>query len=174
MLLDDELKIDIASDATKIIMKKIIGSRSISELRTYLKSIGLADLSPEIDDFQPNGYIYVLGDLSIKDNVVNQIFKDLRIDVSRIKIVKGYNEFKNYNFNRFQYDGSIRLIFVGPIPHSTNDKGDYSSIIARMEKEEGFPKIIKLGTEGSLKITKTNLKEAVIKEIESNYLDINY
>lgn len=173
MLLDNELKIDIASDATKIVMKRIIGARSISELRSYLKSIGLEELTPEIDNFQPNGDIYILGDLSIRDNIVYQIFKDLSIDVNRVKIVKGYDEFKSYNFNRFQYDTSVRLIFVGSMPHSTRDKGEYSSVIAKMEREEGFPKIVRLGTEGSLKVTKTNLKEAVIKEIESNYLDIN-
>lgn len=173
MLLDNELKIDVASDATKIVMKRIIGARSISELRSYLKSIGLEELTPEIDNFQPNGDVYILGDLRIKDNIVYQIFKDLSIDVDRIKLVKGYNEFKTYNFNRFQYDTSVRLIFVGPIPHSTKDKGEYSSVIARMEEEEGFPKIVRLGTEGGLKITKTNLKDAIIKEIESNYLDTN-
>ena len=173
MLLDNELKIDIASDATKIVMKRIIGARSISELRSYLKSIGLEELTPEIDNFQPNGDIYILGDLNIRDNIVYQIFKDLSIDVNRVKIVKGYDEFKTYNFNRFQYDTSVRLIFVGPMPHSTRGKGEYSSVIAKMEREEGFPKIVRLGTEGSLKVTKTNLKEAVIKEIESNYLDTN-
>ena len=89
MLLDNELKIDVASDATKIVMKRIIGARSISELRSYLKSIGLEELTPDIDNFQPNGDIYILGDLSIKDNIVYQIFKDLSIDVDRIKLVKG-------------------------------------------------------------------------------------
>lgn len=173
MLLDNEVKIDVASEATKIIMKRIIGARTISELRGYLVSIGLEELTPEIDNFQPNGDIYILGDFKTKDNIVYQIFKDLSIDVSRVKIVKGYDEFKTYNFNRFQYDTSVRLIFVGPMPHSTRDKGEYSSVIKRMEVEEGFPKLVRLGTEGSLKLTKTNLKDAVIKEIESNYLDIN-
>lgn len=173
MLLDNELKIDIASDATKIVMKRIIGARSVSELRSYLKSIGLEELTPEIDNFQPNGDIYILGDLRIKDNTVYQIFKSLSVDVRRVKIVKGYDEFKSYNFNRFKYDTSIRLIFVGPMPHSTRDRGEYSSVIRKMEIEEGFPKLVRLGTEGSLKVTKTNLREAVGKEIELNYLDIN-
>ncbi len=65
------------------------------------------------------------------------------------------------------------MIYVGPMAHSTRDKGEYSSVIARMEREEGFPKLVRLGPEGSLKVTKTNLKEAIIKEIESNYLDTN-
>lgn len=89
MLLDNELKIDIASDATKIVMKRIIGARSISELRSYLKSIGLEKLTPEIDNFQPNGDIYILGDLSTRGNIVLLIFKDLSIDVNRVKIVRG-------------------------------------------------------------------------------------
>lgn len=173
MLLDNELKIDIASDATKIVVKRIIGARSVSELRSYLKSIGLEELTPEIDNFQPSGDIYILGNLRIKDNIVYQIFKSSSVDVSRVKIVKGYDEFKRYNFNRFQYDTSIRLIFVGPMPHSTRDRGEYSSVISKMEMEEGFPKIVRLGTEGSLKVTKTNLKEAIAKEIELKYLDIN-
>ena len=138
------MKIDIASDATKIVMKRIIGARSISELRSYLKSIGLEELTPEIDNFQPNGDICILGDLSIRDNIVYQIFKDLSIDVNRVKIVKGYDEFKSYNFNRFQYDISVRLIFVGPMPHSTRDKGEYSSVIVKMEREEGITKIVRL------------------------------
>ncbi len=174
MLLDYELKIDVASEASGIIMKQIIGARTISELRHYLHSIGLEKLVPEIDNFQPNGDIYILGDLSIKDHIVKQIFKEQRIDVDRIKIVKGYNEFKRYNFNRFQYDTSVRLIMVGPMPHSTKDKEEYDSVITRMENEEGFPKVVKLGTKGTLKITKSNLKDAIIKEIESNYLDTNY
>lgn len=173
MLLDNELKVDVASEATRIIMKNIISARSISELRGYLKSIGLEDLTPDIDTFQPNGDIYILGDLSIKDNIVYQIFKDLNIDTDRVKILKEYNKLKTYNYNRFQYNTSVRLIFVGPMPHSTQGKGDYSSIIAKMEKEEGFPRVVRLGIEDSLKVTKTNLKEAIKKEIETNFLDTN-
>jgi hypothetical protein len=170
MPVDMELKIDIASEANRIVTKRIIGARSISELKSYLKSIGLEELVPETEWFQPNGYIYIFGDLRIKDNIVRQIFKDLNIDDCRVKIVSEYDELKNYNFDRFQYNPSVRLIFVGPMPHSTKGKGDYSSVIAKMEQEEGFPKIVRLGTEGNLKVTKTNLKDAVIKEIESNYL----
>lgn len=174
MVLDNELKIDIASNATKVIMKNIIGARSHVELRHYLKSIGLEELTPEISDLQQNGDIYILGDLSIKKEKIYGIFKELSIDPRRVKIVNGYNELKRYNFNKFQYDNSVRLIFVGPMPHSTKDKGSYSSVIAKMETEEGFPRIVRLGSDGELKITKANLKTALTKEIESNYLDVNY
>lgn len=63
-------------------MKYIINVRFISELRSYLKSMGLEDLTSDIDTFQPNGDIYILGDLSIKDNVVYHIFKSLNININ--------------------------------------------------------------------------------------------
>ncbi len=173
MLLDNELKIEVASEVTKIVMKRIIGARTINELSSYLKSIGFGELTPGIDYFQPNGDIYILGNLRIRDDIIYQIFKELGIDINRVKIIKEYNNLKNYNFSRFQYNTSVRLIFVGPMPHSTKDKGEYSSIITKMEQEEGYPKIVRLVSEGSLKVTKTNLKEALIKEIESKFLDIN-
>lgn len=55
MFLDNELKIDIASAATKIVMKRIISTRTISELRAYLKLIEFEELTPEIDKFQLKG-----------------------------------------------------------------------------------------------------------------------
>lgn len=173
MLLDNDLKIDVASSVSSVIMKKILETNSALELRNYLRSLQLEDLMPDIDNFIPNGDVYILGDLKIKEHIVFQIFKDLNIDTNRIKIVKGYTELKNYNFKRFQHDTSTRLIFVGPLPHSTKGKEDYSSIITMMEQEEGFPKIVRLGNDGILKISKTNLKNAIIEEIDSGYLDIN-
>ena len=43
------------------------------------------------------------------------------------------------------------------MPHSTAGKGDSSSAIANMENGNGYPKIIRLGS-NELKITKTNFK----------------
>ena len=43
----------------------------------------------------------------------------------------------------------VRLIFVGPIPHSTKGKGEYSSIVLQNGRRRMFLKIVRLGTEGS-------------------------
>lgn len=173
MLLDYELKIDVATKASKVIMKRIIGSRSYAELKAYLELIDLEELVPTIDNFEPNGDVYILGDLKIRDNDISGIFKELSIDAERVKIIKGYDELKNQNFNKFQYDSSIRLILVGPMPHSMKGKGRYSSMITRMETEDGFPRVVRLGTEGTLRVTKSNLKKALSKEIQEGNLDIN-
>lgn len=174
MLLDNDTKIDIASSVSKVIMKQVFEKDTEFELRNYLNSIGLIELMPtNIDNFILNGNIYIIGDLQIKEHVIYQIFKELNIDKSRVHIVNEYERLKTYNFNRFQYDMQTRIIFLGPMPHSTSGKGKYSSTVAKMESEDGYPKIVKLGTEGTLKVTKTNLRDAIIKEIDTGYLDQN-
>ena len=174
MFLEYDTKIEVASKVSEIIMKDIFKLETEFELRSYLKSKNLEELTPStLSPFIPNGNIYILGDLKIKEHHIYQIFKELNVNVDRIKIINEYNKFKKFNFNRFQHDTSTRIIFVGPIPHSTQDKDEHNSVINRMETEEGFPKIIRLGVEGTLKVTKSNLKDAIIKEIESGYLDIN-
>ena len=49
------------------------------------------------------------------------------------------------------------LLMVGPMPHSGSEKGEYSSIISALEAEDGFPPIVRLGSNG-LKITKSDFK----------------
>jgi hypothetical protein len=64
-------------------------------------------------------------------------------------------------------------VLFGPIPHSVSRKGDKPSIIAHLENNDGYPKVIRLtDTNGQLKITKSNLKEAIWREIESGYLAV--
>ena len=46
---------------------------------------------------------------------------------------------------------------VGPMPHSGSGKGNYSSIISALESEEGYPPVVRLGSNG-LKITKSDFK----------------
>lgn len=59
----------------------------------------------------------------------------------RVKILKEYDEFKTYSFNKFRYYTSVRLIFVRPILHSTIGKGEYSSVIAKWKGRKDFLKL---------------------------------
>ena len=67
------------------------------------------------------------------------------------------------------YDPNYSLILVGPIPHSTNVKGDFSSAVVAMEKTEGYPPVIRLGSNG-LKISKSGIKEALIRAMGNGLL----
>ena len=49
------------------------------------------------------------------------------------------------------------MIMVGPMPHSAKAKDEYSSVISAIENKEGYPPVVRLGSNG-LKITKSDLK----------------
>jgi len=70
---------------------------------------------------------------------------------------------KNFDFRKMQNNDSYLAVLVGPMPHSTSGKGDYSSAIARMENEPWqWPHAIRL-TDGSgtLKITNNSFKDGL-------------
>lgn len=146
-------------------------------LEDYLRKIGMERLVPqqvshEWDDSLPNGKIIVLGESAIKEREIIASITGQGISKDRIELHLGYEEFKNYNFNRLQYNSTYRLILVGPLPHSTKDKEDCSSIIAKMEQDDGYTRVVRLVSNEQLKMTKTNVKEAIRREIESGYLAV--
>ena len=51
------------------------------------------------------------------------------------------------------------------MPHSGSGKGDYSSVISAIEAEEGYPPVVRLGSNG-LKITKSDFRSKLTEMIE--------
>lgn len=58
---------------------------------------------------------------------------------------------------------------VGPMPHSTESKGDYSSVISAIENEEGYPPVIRMG-KNTLKITKSDFREKLENAIKDQLI----
>ena len=63
------------------------------------------------------------------------------------------------------------MILFGPVPHSGKAKGDWGSVISGMEKEEGFPTIVRLGT-NELKITRNSFQTALRGLIDDGILTV--
>ena len=121
-------------------------------------------------DTDKDGIILVIGESFIKKEILLSVAKTLGLNKNRFEFCLDYKDAANYNFGKLQYNPQYRLILFGPIPHSTKDKEDNSSIINRLESEEGFPKTIRLCANSQIKITKENFKNALIKEIEQSYI----
>lgn len=144
-------------------------------LNDFLKSIGMEELIPKEvatfwEDSIKNGKIIIFGELRIKEREIMACMKNENISKDRVEIHLGYDELKRYNFERLRYNNNYRLILFGAVPHSVKDKGEYSSIIARMEQTDGYTKVIRLCSNEQLKITKSNLKKVIHDEIASGYL----
>lgn len=167
----------LVDDVQERIYEQMESAWKNHRLDDFLRQIGMDDLATQHstnawDDSLSHGKIIVFGESATKENDIVKSIVSQGISKERVELHIGYDELKRYKFNDLQYNSAYRLILVGPLPHSTNDKGKYSSIISRMEQDAGFTKLVRLISNDQLKITKTNVKEAVRREIESGYLSV--
>lgn len=174
MKINPDILFDIMAEASQRLHSEIRQAYRLDELESYLEKIGMKDLFPKekkpLYDTLPDGKILIVGDTKLKENVISGCLKEFAIDKDRIDMRLGYDEAKNIEFKTFQYNPNYRLILFGPVPHSGKGKEEKSSIITQLETDDGYPKIIRLTDGNSLKMTKTNLKNAIKKEIISGYL----
>ena len=150
------------------VTEKIYLANRTGELESLLEQWGLLDLitddAPSSDDFYDtykDGKIVVLGSPQTKENELLGVIKNLGLDKSRFEFCLDYKKIVSYQFSK--------LVIVGAMPHSTAGKGDSSSAIANMENGNGYPKIIRLGS-NELKITKTNFKMALQEQQAIGYI----
>ena len=103
--------------------------------------------------------IAVLGQASISSNELYKVAADMGIPKDRIEMCLEYKKAAAFNAEKLKND-KYAAILVGPMPHSGEFKGKYSSIVTAMENSVGFPPVIRVGTNG-MKITKSSFKKAL-------------
>lgn len=62
----------------------------------------------------------------------------------RLEFFLDYNGSKKYNYSKLRYSDKYAAVIVGPVPHSTVGKGNYSSAIVAMETEQGYPPVFRV------------------------------
>lgn len=167
---------DIMAEASQRLLHEIRDAFKNQNLEGYLASIGMHDLYPVYTEplyqTDPYGKILVIGESKLKEQQIYGCFKEFGIPKERIELRLGYNEAQTFPFKVLRYNENYRLILFGPVPHSGKGKGDYSSIITQLENTDGYPKVVRLQGGHGLKITRTSLKRALKKQIDSDYLAI--
>ena len=167
-MLDIE-EIDELLDKIKDIVLEANRRRDLEQL---LEKIGLQEYaqSPNQYDSYKNGKIVVIGESEIKPNVLLAVAKELGINKERFELCLDYESAQKYQYKKLQYCPSYRVVMFGPVPHSSKGKLDSSSTITEMESNDGYPRVVRLTSNNSMKITKTNFKEAVSKLLAENYI----
>lgn len=158
------------------IVEKITLANRTGQLEEMLEQCGLKELiadkqqsSNDFYDTYKDGKIVVLGGSQVKEKVLLGIIKELGLDKDRFEFCLDYDSIVRYQFSKLQYNPNYRLVIVGSMPHSTAGKGDSSSAISEMEKGNGYPKVVRLGT-NELKITKTGFANALQEQMAANYI----
>ncbi len=107
------------------------------------------------------GKIVIIGESEITKQQLEGIAKECGISKSRIEFCIDYYEAKRFNFRKLQYNENYAAVLVGPMPHSTWGKDEFSSALVALEKSDGYPPVFRLGS-NCLKITKSNFKSIMI------------
>lgn len=161
--MDNDL--DLASILEKVyskLSKEITNAYMNNELDEVLNKYGFEiEESKSNDYFVNNSKILIIGDSRIGiDDLINTA-KKLGISKDKIEAVIEYKELQHYNFGKLEYNMNYSDILVGPIPHKVQE---YDNFISTVEKnQEKYPKLIKITAANELKITKSTLKDALIK-----------
>lgn len=167
--IEEILRPILQEDLTRI----LVNLNRDDKLEDFCRLIGAEDVlaSKRENLFQPSksGYIVVLGDSQVKENQMQGILKKLGIRKDRLKCHLGYDDAKSFPFKTLQYQAKYSLILVGSMGHKAEGIGDYSSAIAMLEQEEGYPPVMRLGT-NELKITKSNFQKAVEEALKNGLI----
>lgn len=107
--------------------------------------------------------LLIAGQSDVKKEHILGILKRLGIDKNRVDMVLDYDDIKTYRWNNIQFSEKYSDIIFGACPHSVVGKGDYNSIISRMEQEEGWPNVVRASANEMLKFSKQSLTDALMK-----------
>ncbi|WP_214268898.1 hypothetical protein [Staphylococcus pseudoxylosus] len=124
------------------------------------------------DDYKGNLYndnakILILGvrNGGLKSKDINGIFKKAGLK-DKYKIIE-YDDMTNFDVSILENSTQYTDVFIGAIPHKMKGIGDTDNPVQKLlEGSEGlYPKIHKLMTGKQLKITKTNLMDAITNSV---------
>ncbi len=127
---------------------------------------------PEFES-DKNGKIVIIGASQVSADKIMGIVKSMGIVPKRIELFLDYNELVHFDYRKLQYAVNYRVFLVGPIPHKTEGTGDYESFVSRMENNPiMYPRVVRLWANNSLKITSTNLRNALQDLISTGYITV--
>lgn len=165
------LGIDELDEILEIIREKVTIANRNGTLTQLLKTLEIEYQEGTKYEYETYkvGKIVVIGDNGIGRDKLKGVAKSLGVDSNRFEFVS-FSESVKYDYKKLQYAPKYRVIMFGAVPHSTSGKGDSSSVITNLEKEDGYPRVIRLISNNAIKITKSNFKEKLEELIAEDYI----
>lgn len=155
MDLEDNLRAALEDNLTGI-LTNLNRQEKLGELFSLLGlSSLLNDAAESNGTFLKNGRIVVIGASEVPERHLMGVAKNLGIDKDRFEFYLDYEDGKKFEYSKLYYQSNYSLVMVGPMPHSSTGKGDYSSAIAAMEATEGYPPVMRIEISGLRAISKS-------------------
>ena len=131
------------------------------QLDSLLNMLGIVSNDSTSLPNNRRGKIVIVGESEITKQQLEGIAKECGIAKNRLEFCLDYYEAKRFSFGKLQYNENYSVVLVGPMPHSTWGKDEFSSTLTALEKSEGYPPVSRLGS-NCLKITKSNFKSILM------------
>lgn len=160
-----ELEEEIKENLLEILCRL---NREEGKLEELLTLLGIEE-EETVYETSRSGKIIVIGDSKVPERVLLAVARDLGLSKARFEFELDYTAAEKYDFKKTQWKRKYSAILFGPVPHSGKAKGDWGNVISGMEKEEGFPTIVRLGT-NELKITRNSFQTALRGLIDDGIL----
>ncbi len=155
--LEEIIKSELDENLEHILMKL----NNSGQLEDFLRMLGLQGyLGIEANEMPYDGTIIVIGQSEVEKSKLIGVAKSLGIEKDRFEFYLDYEDAKTFDFKKTQWSTKYSCILVGQMPHSGTSKGDYSSVIAALENQDGYPPVVRMGTKG-LKITKSSFRSTL-------------
>ena len=143
-------------------------------LQELLKKLGWESLMPgEAEPFATfaNGKILVIGAETVGIDTLRMTVNKLGLRLDRFEFALGYEEAQTFNYGKLAYNPNYRVILIGAVPHSTTGTGHSGSVVAELQSHpDKYPRVIPLGSDGTLKITKSNFRDSLKQLLAENYI----
>lgn len=164
--LSEALHKEFESGILEIIIVTLNRSGKLVE---WLKIMDLEQLISGDIFYDPKiyGKILVLGDSRTNKSHLTGVAKSLGFTSDRFEFFLDYYGSQKYNYAKLRYSSKYAAVIVGPIPHSTLGKGEYSSAIVAMEAEQGYPPVFRVE-----KITNSIFRALMRKMKQENIVDV--
>ena len=143
------------------IEREIVFRNEEGTLPSFLSDVGFHRGPQDLRKNKKAQKILIVGDTKIKETSIIGIFKEAGISKDRIELITDYGKIGRHDFNKYQYNDKYAVIMVGPTPHSGVNMSKFSSIVVRLEKERGFPHIVRLSANKKFKVTNSNLSNTL-------------
>ena len=105
--------------------------------------------------------LLIAGGSEVSKKDIVKLLKQLGIDINRVDMILDYNELKTFRWNSLQYSFKYSDIVVGPMGHMSVGNSGFSSVISRMETEDGWPNIIRSEANTRLKFSIKSLEDSI-------------
>lgn len=156
--LEEQIKAELEDRFEEILIKL----NQEEKLEDFLCLLGMQKMLGIEEDITANadGKIIVIGQSEVEKEKLVAVARDYGIPKDRFEFYLNYEDAIKFDFRKTQWSLNYSCILVGQMPHSGYSKGDYSSVITALEKQEGYPPVVRMGLNG-LKISKTSFRKSL-------------